>query len=197
MLKSIFSIIFVFCISSSFAQLTLQQKLQSNLTIETQFQTLLLQSRNQDADFKVIRKSNLEIIQKNIKDSIGRYKKEIADLKNNSSSSVATAANLKDSLKTVQTDLNTERAKTDSISFLGIDFSKPVYHTIVWTAIGVLAIALFTFIVSFRKAKVDAVEFQKTAEEAQNDFQVYKKKTMETEQKLRRQLLDEQLKRNS
>lgn len=197
MLKTVLSFLFILSTFVSFGQLTLQQKLQSNLKLEDQFQVLLLQSKNQDADFKVIRKSNVDIIKKNVSDSISKYRKEIAQLKSNSSSSVNTVQSLRDSVTTLSTDLATEKAKTDSISFLGIDFGKGAYHTIVWSIIGVLGLAFIIILASFRKAKVDAVEHQKTAEEAINDYQVFKKKSMENEQKLKRQLLDEQLKKDS
>jgi preprotein translocase subunit SecF len=199
MYKSFLSSVFLFVSIVSFAQPqpTLQQKLQSNLPIQSQFQVLLNQSRNQDADFKIIRKSNIDIIQRNVSDSIAKYTKEIASLKANSSSSVQQVQSLKDSVQTLSESLRVEQEKTDSISFLGIDFSKPSYHMLVWSIIAILGLAFFIIIFSFRKAKVDAVEHQKTAEEVQNDFQAYKKKAMETEQKLKRQLLDEQMKRES
>ncbi|MBD1428614.1 MULTISPECIES: hypothetical protein [Sphingobacterium] len=199
MYKSFLSFVFLFVSIVSFAQPqpTLQQKLQSNLPIQSQFQVLLNQSRNQDADFKIIRKSNIDIIQRNVSDSIAKYTKEIASLKANSSSSVQQVQSLKDSVQTLSESLRVEQEKTDSISFLGIDFSKPSYHMLVWSIIAILGLAFFIILFSFRKAKVDAVEHQKTAEEVQNDFQAYKKKAMETEQKLKRQLLDEQMKRES
>lgn len=198
MQKAILFTIFLFIsLISSAQQPTLQQKLQSDLPINAQFQTLLLQSKNQDADFKIIRKSNLEIIQKNVNDSLARYIKEISTLKNNSSSSVQRVQTLQDSVNTLSESLKQEKGKTDSISIIGMDFAKPAYHTLVWSIIGVLAVALFIILITFRKAKVDAVEYQKTAEEVQNELQTFKKKTLETEQKLKRQLLDEQMKRDS
>ena len=193
--KILFSIIFsLFSIAVLAQQPTLQQKLQSNLPIQTQFQTLLLQSRNQDGDFKIIRKSNVEIIQRNVADSIAGYKKELATLKSTTSNSTQQIQTLKDSVVNLSEHLKVEQSKTDSISFLGVDFAKSAYHTLVWAIIAVLAVALFIILVSFRKVKVDAVEYQKTAEEIQNEFQAHKKKALETEQKLKRQLLDEQLK---
>lgn len=198
MLKSFLFIVSLFFVTSGFAQqLTLQQKLQSNLNLESQFQVLMAQSKTLETDFKIVRKTNIEIIQKNVRDSISKYTKEIASLKGNSSSSVATVSALRDSLRTTQSELSVEKDKTDSISFIGIDFTKPTYHTLVWTIIGVLAVALFIILITFRKAKVDAVEHQKTAEEVQAEYQAYKKKALDTEQKLKRQLLDEQLKGNS
>lgn len=198
MFKSLLTTIFTLIFINSFAQqLTLQQKLQSNLDLQTQFQVLLLQSKSIDADFKSIRKSNIEIIQKNVKDSISAYTKEIATLKANSSSSVSTVTSLRDSLSTTLSELSAEKNKTDSIAFIGIDFNKGAYHTIVWSAISVLALALIIILASFRKAKVDANEHQKTASDVQQEFQTFKKKAMETEQKLKRQLLDEQMKGSS
>jgi hypothetical protein len=178
-------------------QPTLQQKLQTEGDISTQFQLLLSQSRNMDSDFKLIRRSNVEIIQRNVADSLATYKKEIVTLKNMTSTSGSTIQSLQDSVTSLANQLHTEKQKTASIGFLGIDFNKGAYHTMVWSIIAILGVALFIIIISFRKAKVDAIEHRSTADEAQNELHVFKKKAMEKEQQLKRQLLDEQLKRNS
>lgn len=198
MTKSFLSILILLSALNGFSQkLTLQQKLNSNLNLQAQFDAIIAQSKTIDVDFKAVRKTNIEIIQKNVSDSIAKYTKEIATLKNSSASSVSNLTSIQDSLKTAQQELTIERQKTDSISFLGIDFAKGLYHTIVWSLIAIFALAFIVVLASFRKAKVNANEHQKTAEEAQNNFQTFKKKAMETEQKLKRQLLDEQLKGDS
>lgn len=198
MSKSLLTIIFIFIFTTCFSQqLTLQQKLRSDLNLQSQFQVLLLQSKSFDADFKLIRKSNIEIIQNNVNDSISKYTKEIAALSKNSGSSINTINSLRDSLLNTQAALDLEQSKTDSISFLGIDFKKETYHIIVWSLIIVFLLSFVVVLISFKKAKVDAVEHQKTAEIVQEELQSFKKKAMETEQKLKRQLLDEQLKANS
>lgn len=190
--------VFIFSIFNSIAQQpTLQEQLQSETDINTQFQLLLNMSRNQDASFKLIRRSNIEIIQKNVKDSLSTYKKEITELKELTSSASGTIQNLQDTVSSLQKELDTEKQKTATIGFLGMDFNKGAYHTLVWSIIAVLGIALLVILLSFRKAKVDAVEHKATAEEAQNELHTFKKKAMEKEQQLKRQLLDEQLKRNS
>ena len=183
--------------STSPAQMTLQQKLQSESDIDTQFTILLNQSRSQDADFKIIRRSNLDIIRKNISDSLSSYKREIAKLQNLSSNSTGTIKSLQDSIASLESQLHDERKKTDSIGFLGVDFNKGTYHSMVWAIIAILGIILLIVLASFRKARIDAVEHKATAEEVQNELQAVKKKAMEKEQQLKRQLLDEQLKRNS
>lgn len=194
LLSALFILFSVLCFSQ---QLTLQQKLQTNIDIQDQFQSLLSQSRNLESDFKMVRRSNIEIIQRNVADSLAAYKKEITELKTSTSESSAIIISLRDSLDKVQAELNLETSKKDNINFVGIDFNKKTYHIFVWTIIIVLAITLLFISFSFRKAKVDAIEHQKTAEEVQDTFHAFKKKAMETEQKLKRQLLDEQLKNNS
>jgi len=187
----------ILCTFTAQGQLTLQQQLREESDINAQFSTLLSQSKSQDADFKLIRRSNVEIIRKNVNDSLHTYKKEIAELKAKTGNASGTISNLQDTITSLQQQLAEEKTKTQTIGFLGMDMDKGVYHTIVWTIICTLAIALFILAISFKKARIDAIEHKKTAEEVQDDFQTFKKKAMEKEQLLRRQLLDEQLKKNS
>lgn len=175
---------------------TLQQKLRTT-SLDSQFVVLNLQSRNQDADFKIIRKSNLDIIRQNVKDSLSKYKKQINELNGTANNSAGSIKSLQDSVNTLSTNLAAEQEKTDSISFLGIPFSKGSYHSMVWAIILVLGAAFFGTLVAFRKAKVDTVESKNTVDELQEELQTLRKKAMEREQQLKRQLLDEQLKRNS
>lgn len=191
------SLFLLFWVSSStlFGQ-TLQQKLKT-ASLDSQFVYLNLQSRNQDKDFKIIRKTNLDIIRQNVKDSLSIYKKQISGLKGDASSTEGSLQTLQDSVTNLSAALQTEQQKTDSISFLGIQFSKSSYHTMVWVIIIVLAIALFGILAAFRKAKVDTEESKNTVDELQEELQTLRKKSMEREQLLKRQLLDEQLKRNS
>jgi len=190
-----FILLFWVLTPSLFGQ-TLQQKLKTS-PVDSQFVYLNLQSRNQDKDFKIIRKTNLDIIRQNVKDSLSFYKKQISELKGDASSSEGSIQGLQDSVKTLSTALEQEQQKTDSISFLGIQFSKSSYHTMVWVIIIVLAAALFGILAAFRKAKVDTEESKHTVDELQEELQALRKKSMEREQQLKRQLLDEQLKRNS
>ncbi|MGH2622986.1 MAG: hypothetical protein ACRDE7_04905 [Sphingobacterium sp.] len=189
-------ILFFWVLSPTVVGQTLQQKLMTS-SLDSQFVYLNLQSRSQDASFKIIRKTNLDIIRRNVKDSLNTYRKQIVELKNNASSSVENIQSLKDSVNNLSSSLALEVKKTDSISFLGIDFAKGSYHTMVWTIILVLGAAFFGTLFAFRKAKVDTEESKTTVDELQEELQTLRKKTMEREQLLKRQLLDEQLKRNS
>ncbi|MCC2598866.1 hypothetical protein [Sphingobacterium sp. FBM7-1] len=166
-------------------------------TLNEQFNNLNNLSRSQNADFKLIRKTNLEIVRRNVLDSITHYRNEIATLKSNSSSSTGTINALRDSVTTLDTALQAEQHKTNTISFLGIDFAKGSYHTMVWSIIIVFVLAFLITLASFRKAKVDTNEFKKTSDQLQEELQALRKKSLEKEQQLKRQLLDEQMKRNT
>ncbi|MGJ1432673.1 hypothetical protein [Sphingobacterium sp. UBA5789] len=159
-------------------------------TIESQFQHLNYISRTQDP-YKLIRKENLDIIKKNVQDSIARLSQEINTLKSSSTNFASNTKALQDSVKNVSQELEKERSKTDSISFIGIPFSKATYHTMVWAIIIVLALLFLITLASFRKAKVDTVDHKKTTDQLQDELQTLRKKSMENEQKLRRQLQDE------
>ena len=189
-------ILFFWVLSPTVVGQTLQQKLMTS-SLDSQFVYLNLQSRSQDASFKIIRKTNLDIIRQNVKDSLNTYRKQIGELKTNASSSVENIQALQDSVNNLSSSLAIEVKKTDSISFLGINFAKGSYHTMVWTIILVLGAAFIGTLFAFRKAKVDTDESKTTVDELQEELQTLRKKAMEREQLLKRQLLDEQLKRNS
>lgn len=166
-------------------------------TLNEQFTNLSNMSRSQSADFKLIRRTNLEIVRTNVLDSISGYQKEIAALKENSLSSTGTISSLRDSVRVLDVALQAEQHKTNSISFLGMDFLKGSYHTMVWSIIIVFVLAFLVILASFRKVKVDASEYKKTTDELQEELQALRKKSLEKEQQLKRQLLDEQMKRDS
>ncbi|WP_140937363.1 hypothetical protein [Sphingobacterium lumbrici] len=197
MLKFIHVLTFLLLISTAFGQKINLQEALTKSSIDSQFYYLNMLSRSQDVDFKVIRKTNLERIRQNTRDTLNSLHTEILELKNSSSSAVTANKDLTDSVQNLQTQLNVEKLKTDNISFLGVNFSKSGYHTLVWLLIIVLTIAFIATLFAFRKAKVDTVASKRNAEEFQEELHAYKKKALEKEQQLKRQLLDEQLKRNS
>lgn len=194
----IFLSIFLFAITSfTFAQRPMLPTALQQGSIDSQFHYLSTLSRNQDADFKLIRRTNLDIVRKNVADSLNKLQSEITSLKSASSSSTTTISSLRDSIQTLESALNAEKKRTDSVNFLGIEFSKSSYHTVVWSLILGFLIAFLVALFSFRKSKIDTEEYRKTVDQLQDELQTSKKRAMEREQVLKRQLLDEQLKRNS
>lgn len=164
-------------------------------TLANQFDHLNYISKN-NYDYKMVRKTNLDIIKKNVVDSVSKLQKEINTLKSASSNYGSTTKSLQDSVQILQDQLAQEQEKVDSFSFLGISTSKSTYNTIVWLIIAGLLISTVTFLFSFRKAKVNTDEYQKTADQAQEELALFRKKALEKEQALKRQLQDELNKRS-
>ena len=105
---------------------------------------------------------------------------------------------LKDSLKNVNEvlgildlDMKLLITKKNSISFLGIQLNKSTYTITVWSIILLLIIALFYFIYQYKNSYSILSESKSNLSETEEELTIYKKKSLEREQKLRRQLQDE------
>ena len=79
----------------------------------------------------------------------------------------------------------------NSISFLGIKLNKSTYTITVWSIILLLIIALFYFIYQYKNSYQIILHAKKNVLEAENELTNNMKKSLEREQKLRRQLQDE------
>jgi len=129
-------------------------------SLANQFDHLNYISKN-NYDFKMVRKTNLEIIKKNVVDTVSKLQKEINTLKSASSNYGSTTKGLQDSVQILKDQLAQEQEKVDSFSFLGINTTKSAYSSIVWIIIAVLLISTVTFLFSYRKAKVILMNIKK------------------------------------
>ena len=177
------SIIFVlFCINfSSYSQQN---------TIEQSIDSLYLKSSSWEF-YKLIKKNRYKNLKKEILDSLNYYKSDI-QLKNK------TINNQKDSIKEskeviniLSTDLKFSLDKRNEISFLGISFTKITFQIIVWSIILALIVVLLYFMYQFKNSHVVTKNAQNELHSLEVEFEVFKKKAMTKEQKLRRQLQDE------
>ena len=72
-----------------------------------------------------------------------------------------------------------------------MSLKKGTYNSILWGIISLLLIALSFFIFKFSNSYVVTKEAKDSLTDVENEFEHYKKKSIEKEQKLRRQLQDE------
>ena len=94
-------------------------------------------------------------------------------------------------IKTLQTDLTNTENKKDSIDFFGLLLSKGLYSSIVWGIIVALGALLSVFIFKFSQSNIITKNARKSLEEIQAEYEEYRAKSIEREQKVRRQLQDE------
>ena len=159
-------------------------------TIENQF-TKIYRLSNNWQEYKMIKRNQFVSFQKNILDSVVDLKKDIVSkqlkIDNHSKSSNA----LKEEIKSLKENLSLSIEKEDAISFLGMSLRKGTYNSILWGIISFLLITLSFFIFKFSNSYVVTKEAKDSLTDVENEFEQYKKKSIEKEQKLRRQLQDE------
>lgn len=163
-------------------------------TIDSQFIYLYAISRTQDG-IEHVRQANLEQVRKNIADTIRVLTKEISDLKSKDGSQQAAVEAMTDSLAQARNELQIAQREKDSFSFIGVSLEKSTYSLIMWGIVLLLAAALIFYIYRYNQGHVVTNDTKKAIEELQEEFDQHRKKAMEKEQKLKRQLQDELNKR--
>ncbi len=184
--KSILTIIFALCITG----LSFSQTKKDTLTIIEQFDKIYRISTSYQ-EYKVIKKTRYQGLKTKVQDSINTLKNTLKSKNTIISSQKDSLVTSKNTITSLSKDLNTTQAEKDSISLLGIAMSKSGYSILVWGIIGVLLATLLFFIYKFKASNILTVEAKNNLEELEEEFTIHKKKSLEKEQKLRRQLQDE------
>jgi uncharacterized membrane protein len=77
------------------------------------------------------------------------------------------------------------------MSFFGIQVSKITYNLILWTIIGALLLFLLLFIYKYRRSNVLTQEAKVKLADVEAEYEDHRRKALEREQKISRQLQDE------
>lgn len=192
MKKQLYSLFFVMIVTFSVAQDSIQNRSQASMsgTLDKQFD-YVVQKSNNFQEYKVVKKDFLTILKRNSLDSVNRFKTELGDLKAEFSKHSATIQQLKDTLETTQLELDKLKIAQDNVSFLGTQVSKANYNMIMWGIVSVLLLILVVFLFQLKGAKSTANDAKNNLDKLEDDFEEYKRKALEKEQKLGRQLQDE------
>ena len=118
-------------------------------------------------------------------------KNEITTQKNSLNQQQEEIAKLKSDLEETQQKLVDVTAEKDAITFLGIPFSKGSYMALMWGIVAALVIALLFFIFKYKKGHSDTSEARNNLATTEKEFELYRAKSLEKEQRLGRLLQDE------
>jgi len=77
------------------------------------------------------------------------------------------------------------------MSFLGMQVSKSTYNSILWTVIAGLLGTLLFFIYKFKKSNTLTQEARSNLSELEVEYEDHRRRALEREQKISRQLQDE------
>ena len=185
MKKLLFPFIFIFCFSAaSIAQTS------AETTIDEKFSELITNSNNFKG-YKVVDTGELTTLQQLTSNRIAELKEEIATSKEATKLQKEKMAKLNADLESLQAQLQEVQAEKDAITFLGMPFDKASYKNIMWGIVGALVLALALFIVRFKKSHIHTQEARKNLAELEKEFDAYRAKSLEKEQRLGRLLQDE------
>lgn len=156
-------------------------------TIADQFQYITTRSNNYQ-NYKVIKRESLTTLKAHVLDSLQTLKKDLANerLLVGTQKDEITALNTK-LTQANETISNLEKEKS-SISFLGMQMNKSGYQGLVWAIIAGLLGTLLFFIYKFKDSNTVTVTTKDSLEELRTEFESYKKRALEREQKVRREL---------
>lgn len=162
--------------------------------ISRQFDYISKKSGNYRADgvrYEVVKETNLYKIRKNVLDSIAAMNKKTSELKSTISGHETTINSLNKKLDETTKNLASVTGEKDSMSFLGIQVSKVTYNVILWTIIGGLFLLLGAFVYKFRNSNILTQEAKQNLSELEVEYEDHRRRALEREQKISRQLQDE------
>ncbi|WP_029037422.1 hypothetical protein [Salinimicrobium xinjiangense] len=184
MKKILFASLFLLTIFNTFSQVS------SETTIDENFQELITNSNNFKG-YKVVDTDQLTTLQKLTSNRIAELKEEIAASKEATEVQEQKMADLRAEMESLQANLAEVSQEKDSINVLGLSLSKASYNTTMWSIIGILVAALLLFIIRFKRSHVHTTEARKNLAELEKEFDAYRVKALEKEQRLGRLLQDE------
>lgn len=184
------AILLILLSNSVFSQTEITEPITEPKTIEGQFDKMFRISSTYQT-YKVIDKDAFILLKNNVLDSIKKTKKALVELENLLKDERESIAYLNESMTKMQLELDNALSKEDIISFFGIPLSKITYSLLLWTIIIGLGSGLGFFVFKFFRSDVLTKQAQENLITVEEEFEVYRKISIEREQKLRRQLQDE------
>jgi septal ring factor EnvC (AmiA/AmiB activator) len=163
-------------------------------TINNQFEFLYLKSGNYRADgkrYEVVRTINLDKLRQNVIDTINAANKKAAELQGVITTQENTIAALNQKLEETTKNLTAVTEEKDSMSLLGAEVSKATYNVTLWTLILGLFLLLLLFIFKFRQSNVLTQEAKTNLSELESEYEDHRRRALEREQRISRQLQDE------
>ena len=189
-MKSLFFTLFLLFIQyTSFSQENNNVVIEDK-TLEGQFDKINRISTSYQT-YKVISKDKFQKLKNNVLDSIKASNKDLKEQKVLLKNERDNVAKLNAELNKTKEDLKKAQEKENSISLFGFQISKVTYNLILWLIIISLALALAFFVFKFSKSNILTKKAKEDLEDVEQEFEVQRKKSLEREQKLRRQLQDE------
>jgi len=152
----------------------------------------LVENSNNWTTYRVIKKENLKTFKEElivIKDSLTT---QIKNLENSINNYQKQLNNLDKTNKDLVAELTTFKNAKDEINLLGLKMSKANYQILVWSIIVLLLLILIFLFIKYRNRNIVTQELKENLANTTREFEEYKHRAIEKQQKLGRELLDAQ-----
>ncbi|CAI8297430.1 MAG: Uncharacterised protein [Polaribacter sp. SA4-10] len=141
--------------------------------------------------YKIIKKIHFQDLKHQSLDSVENYKQQLVEKDSVLKIEVQNFERVKVQADKTQIALNQSLRKENNISMFGIALSKTNYNLVLWSINLLLLFGLSYYIYKYRNNKHLTIIAQSGLAEIELELTAYRKKSLENEQKLRRQLQDE------
>jgi hypothetical protein len=178
-----------FLILSS-ASITAQQTVTEENTLENQFDKIYRISTSYQT-YKVISKEGYQKLKSNVLDSLNLIENALSEKVSLLKTKESDIQRLNEKINKTQISLDASIKKENSISLFGLALNKTTYNSILWFLIIVLLMGMLFFMYKFSNSNLLTKEAKHNLAEVEQELSLFRKKTLENEQKLRRQLQDE------
>lgn len=159
-------------------------------TLDSQVEYLIEESNNYQ-QYDVVPQGWLKKFRGNLNDSLVDFRNEASELEKKLETERKTITDLRAQLAATQDTLGATRQAQNEMDFVGIPMAKSNYRATMWSIIGVLVLALVIFIVRFRHSNATTKDVKEKLATIEDEFDQHRKRSLEREQKLRRELQDE------
>lgn len=180
----------VFILVSVFQINAQTDSLKTDTPIQDEFTKLIEESNNYQG-YKVVDYDKLIELRNTTRNYITELKEEIIVQKNTADQQNDEIQKLKSQLQSTQEDLNRVTEEKDALMFLGMPFSKGGYKAMMWGIVAVLVVLLLILFFRYKSSHASTRDAKQKLQETEKEFDAYRTKALEKEQRLGRMLQDE------
>lgn len=141
-------------------------------------------------EYNMVKKKKVKSFRDEILASKDSLENIIEQQKNKQNELNESIENLEEELAETKQTSSQLRKRTDSIAFLGMQLEKTVYHLIVWSIIGILAVISILLFINYRKSHVVTKATKESMRNLETEYEEYRRNAIEKQQQQGRKILD-------
>lgn len=158
--------------------------------VDSQFEYVINKSNNYQ-QYEVIPKEWMVQLRAQVTDTLKGMRQEKSGLLQELKVRAGKIDELTGLLASTRDSLEVSRSAQNEMALLGAPTSKASYRLIMWSLVGILLLFLIVFIIRFRNSQVVTIGAKENLANLEEEFDEHRKRSLEREQKLRRELQDE------